>query len=350
MNCESIKEKMSVRSFATVLGKRPGETGALIFCCGPAYKLNEQNVKAGPGLHCGKPLLSNFKCSSCLKPRHRNCGTEKEGQILCNECLPVILEAVPPPVAPPADPAAASSSYVGPSTYAMGHAIQLGVNGTLLYFLCACKNSNIYCVDDEGVMCANDLKERYQLMNRGVRGGLRAEVAQSQSGLKLKCTVRFMGRVAGKLGTWVGVELDGPLGKNNGSVGEREYFKTPKDHGLFVKPATITSTGAIVEEEIKEDDELEWDAQVDDEEMDLTTAEDCYTFNASRLSGRSRPRKLRFNVAERGPAKVAKAGRCTYSVDYMRQDVVKHASQGLVRDISDPQVRVLYVLSSHSRL
>ena len=180
------------------------------------YRLNEQNVKAGPGLHCGRPLLSNFKCSSCLKPRHRNCGTEKEGQILCNECLPVILEAVPSPVAPPADPAAASSSYVGPSTYAMGHAIQSDVNGTLLYFLCACKNSNIYCVDDEGLMCANDLKERYQLMNRGVRVGLRAEVAQSQPGLKLKCTVRFMGRIAGKLGTWVGVELDGPLGKNNG--------------------------------------------------------------------------------------------------------------------------------------
>ena len=153
-------------------------------------------------------------------------------------------------VAPPADPAAASSSYVGPSTYAMGHAIQSDVNGTLLYFLCACKNSNIYCVDDEGLMCVNDLKERYQLMNRGVRVGLRAEVAQRQSGLKLKCTVRFMGRVAGKLGTWVGVELDGPLGKNNGSVGEREYFKTPKDHGLFVKPATVTSTGAIVEDEL----------------------------------------------------------------------------------------------------
>jgi hypothetical protein len=149
-----------------------------------------------------------------------------------------------------------------------------------------------------------------------------------------------MGRVSGKLGTWVGVELDGPLGKNSGSVGEREYFRTPKDHGLFVRPTSLTCAGAIVEEEIPEVSESEWEDQVDDEAMDLdlTTAENCYALNASRLSSRSRARKQRFNTTERGPSKVATHGRPTYGVDDMRKDAVKHASQGLVRDISDPQV------------
>ncbi len=63
------------------------------------------------------------------------------------------------------------------------------------------RNIYIYGVDKDYRARKNDVDERYQLMNSGVRVGLRAEVAQSQLGLKIKCTVRFMGRVSGKLGT-----------------------------------------------------------------------------------------------------------------------------------------------------
>ena len=32
---------------------------------------------------------------------------------------------------------------------------------------------------------------------------------------------------------WVGVELDEPVGKNNGTVQDKEYFSCPDRHGIF---------------------------------------------------------------------------------------------------------------------
>lgn len=50
-------------------------------------------------------------------------------------------------------------------------------------------------------------------------------------------TVRFVGTASFAAGKWVGVELDGPTGKNNGSVQGKSYFSCRDGYGVFVRPA-----------------------------------------------------------------------------------------------------------------
>ena len=58
-------------------------------------------------------------------------------------------------------------------------------------------------------------------------------------------TVRFVGETAFKEGTWVGVELDSEVGKNDGSVDGTRYFRCRAGHGIFVRPAYVTSLEAL---------------------------------------------------------------------------------------------------------
>lgn len=51
------------------------------------------------------------------------------------------------------------------------------------------------------------------------------------------------------LNIWIGVELDLPNGKNDGSIEDVGYFSCPPSHGLFVKPKAV----ALLEED---DDKL----------------------------------------------------------------------------------------------
>ncbi|XP_062406496.1 kinesin-like protein KIF13B isoform X2 [Sardina pilchardus] len=53
-------------------------------------------------------------------------------------------------------------------------------------------------------------------------------------------TVRYVGPTEFAEGTWVGVELDVPAGKNDGSVNGRQYFQCNPGYGVLVRPDRVT--------------------------------------------------------------------------------------------------------------
>ena len=55
--------------------------------------------------------------------------------------------------------------------------------------------------------------------------------------------IRFIGSTEFSDGTWVGVELDTPKGKNDGTVQGVQYFACPHLHGMFVR----TSVPRLIE-------------------------------------------------------------------------------------------------------
>ena len=50
----------------------------------------------------------------------------------------------------------------------------------------------------------------------------------------LKGVIRYVGEYHVKPGTWVGIELETPRGKNNGTIAGKQYFECEDKHGLFL--------------------------------------------------------------------------------------------------------------------
>ncbi|XP_041815196.1 kinesin-like protein KIF13B isoform X2 [Chelmon rostratus] len=57
-------------------------------------------------------------------------------------------------------------------------------------------------------------------------------------------TVRYVGPTDFAEGTWVGVELEVPAGKNDGSVGGKQYFHCNPGYGVLVRPDRVSRGGA----------------------------------------------------------------------------------------------------------
>ncbi|XP_061156735.1 CAP-Gly domain-containing linker protein 4-like isoform X1 [Syngnathus typhle] len=55
--------------------------------------------------------------------------------------------------------------------------------------------------------------------------------------------IRYVGTTDFSPGLWLGLELRGPKGKNDGSVGGRRYFTCRPGHGVLVRPSRVTYRG-----------------------------------------------------------------------------------------------------------
>merc|ERR1711991_501496 len=68
--------------------------------------------------------------------------------------------------------------------------------------------------------------------------GSRCQVTLKSAG-KQRGTIRYVGDIRGKPGKFVGVELDEPFGKNDGSIEGHKFFECAPNYGCFVKPGSV---------------------------------------------------------------------------------------------------------------
>jgi len=82
-------------------------------------------------------------------------------------------------------------------------------------------------------------------------------------------TVRFVGPVAFAEGIWVGLEIDEPSGKNNGTVKGVEYFNCADLHGLFLRPSAlfpeVSSPSEVIAEDVLQMDQAQHPKPTDTE-------------------------------------------------------------------------------------
>ncbi|KAF6831123.1 cell polarity protein alp11 [Colletotrichum plurivorum] len=80
-----------------------------------------------------------------------------------------------------------------------------------------------------------------EIQQRGIAVGKRCRVGGDDS---RRGVVKYVGEVKeipGGLGPWIGIQLDEPVGKNDGSIGETRYWgeESTLKHGVFVRPERV---------------------------------------------------------------------------------------------------------------
>jgi len=76
---------------------------------------------------------------------------------------------------------------------------------------------------------------------RGIAVGKRCRVSEDDS---KRGVIKYVGdvrEIPGSIGAWVGIELDEPVGKNDGSIGGARYWGEPSElkRGVFVRPERV---------------------------------------------------------------------------------------------------------------
>lgn len=71
------------------------------------------------------------------------------------------------------------------------------------------------------------------------RSDLKFKALSPKKAIDNKATVAFVGKTRFAIGTWVGIELEECVGKNDGSIKGERYFDCAFGYGLFVRPSQL---------------------------------------------------------------------------------------------------------------
>ncbi|XP_065071441.1 dynactin subunit 1-like [Rhopilema esculentum] len=80
-------------------------------------------------------------------------------------------------------------------------------------------------------------------------GSLKIGTKVEVIGKGLVGTVQYSGMTAFASGKWIGVALDEPKGKNDGTVQQKRYFTCPPNHGIFVRQSQLAVLSDVVSKE-----------------------------------------------------------------------------------------------------
>lgn len=92
-----------------------------------------------------------------------------------------------------------------------------------------------------------------------IKVGDRCELPAEEGFTARRGEVKYVGRTDFAKGYWIGVQLDEPMGKNDGSVKGSRFFTCPPKYGVFVQPTKVNVGDypeKSLEDELAELDEL----------------------------------------------------------------------------------------------
>ncbi|XP_033860064.3 kinesin-like protein KIF13B isoform X1 [Acipenser ruthenus] len=90
------------------------------------------------------------------------------------------------------------------------------------------------CRQVDKLAITSNSEEASECVPNWLKEGEYVTVGTNKSG-----TVRYVGHTDFADGIWVGVELDVPAGKNDGSVGGKQYFRCNAGYGVLVRPDRV---------------------------------------------------------------------------------------------------------------
>lgn len=106
-----------------------------------------------------------------------------------------------------------------------------------------------------GVPVKGEVHHKYEDPITDIKAGDRCEIEMSDHSHH-RGEVKYVGMLTPGKGYWVGVKLDEPYGKNNGTHEGKRYFECEDNYGIFVRAAKV---------KVGDYPEIDWEKELEDE-------------------------------------------------------------------------------------